>query len=176
MSQAPKQQKVGLDRLNMMSQESFLQLAGPWFEKSPWVAQRTFGKRPFASLDHLHQKLCATMFAATREDQLKLIAAHPDLAGRLNPTLTSQSQREQMDAGLNSMSATEVDRLRRLNQRYRDKFGFPFVICARENKKDAILAALPKRLEHSREDEIQTALVEIGKIARLRMIDVVSEE
>jgi 2-oxo-4-hydroxy-4-carboxy-5-ureidoimidazoline decarboxylase len=168
--------KVALDRLNGMSQEAFVQVAGPWFEKSPWVAQRTFAKRPFASLDHLHQKLCATVFAATREDQLKLIGAHPDLAGKVNPGLTSESQREQATAGLNNMTRAQVERLRQWNQRYRDKFGFPFVICARENKTDAILAALPKRLEHSREIEIQTALVEIGRIARLRMSDAVSEE
>jgi 2-oxo-4-hydroxy-4-carboxy-5-ureidoimidazoline decarboxylase len=176
MPLAPKP-KVGLDQLNMMEQEGFLRVAGPWFEKSPWVAQRTFGKRPFASIDHLHQKLCETMFGATREEQLKLIASHPDLAGNAtrHPALTPESQREQSAAGLNNLKPDEVDRLRRMNQRYREKFGFPFVICARENKKDAILSAFPKRLEHSREDEIQTALVEIGKIARLRMLDSVTE-
>jgi OHCU decarboxylase len=169
--------KVALDQINGMNQEGFLKVAGPWFEKSPWVAERTFAKRPFASLDHLHQKLCETMFAANREDQIKLIASHPDLAGNAtrHPTLTPESQREQASAGLNNLKPDEVDRLRRFNQRYREKFAFPFVICARENKKDAILAAFPKRLEHSREDEIQTALVEIGKIARLRMIDSVTD-
>jgi len=169
--------KVALDQINGMDQEGFLKIVGPWSEKSPWVAQRTFAKRPFASLDHLHQKLCETVFAANREDQIKLIASHPDLAGDAtrHPGLTPESQREQSSAGLNNLKPDEVDRLRRFNQRYREKFSFPFVICARENKKDAILSAFPKRLEHSREDEIQTALVEIGKIARLRMLDSVTE-
>jgi OHCU decarboxylase len=176
MLHAPKQ-RIGLDQLNMMDQEGFLTVAGPWFEKSPWVAQRTYGKRPFASLEHLHQKLCETMFAATREDQLKLIASHPDLAGNATraPALTAESHGEQAAAGLNNLRPDEADRLRRFNQRYCEKFGFPFVICARENKKDAILAAFPKRLEHARDEEIQTALIEIGKIARLRMIDTVTE-
>src|SRR4051812_748079 len=169
--------KVALDQINGMDQEGFLKIVGPWFECSPWVAQRTFGKGPFASLDHLHQKLCETMLAATREDQVKLIGSHPDLAGNATrpASLTAESNREQAAAGLNNLRPDEVDRLRRLNERYREKFGFPFVICARENKKDAILAALPKRLEHSRDAEIETALIEIGKIARLRMMDAVME-
>jgi OHCU decarboxylase len=177
MLHAPKT-KVDLGQLNGMDQDDFVRVAGPWFENSPWVAKRTFARRPFASLDQLHQKLCETMFAATREDQLNLIGSHPDLAGNAArpASLTAESHREQAAAGLNNLRPDQSDRLRRLNQRYREKFGFPFVICARENKKDAILEALPRRLEHSRDEEIQTALIEIGKIARLRMMDAVTED
>jgi OHCU decarboxylase len=170
--------KVTLDTLNNTDSANFVAIAGPWFERSPWVAQRTYAKRPFADLDHLHQKLCETVFAASRNQQLKLISAHPDLVGRaaLNGPLTPESSREQAAAGLGRLTSDELERFRKYNARYRDKFAFPFIICARENTKAAILAAFPKRLENSRDAEVQTALIEIGKIARLRMLDAVTED
>jgi 2-oxo-4-hydroxy-4-carboxy-5-ureidoimidazoline decarboxylase len=144
-------------------------------------AQRTTlnaERRPFASLAALHQALCQTMYAATLEEQVQLIAAHPDLVGRLarEGQLTRESTTEQAAAGLTRLNTDEVAAFERYNADYRQKFGFPFVICARENKKEAILAAFPVRLNHPREREIQTALGEIAKIARLRLFDAVSDE
>jgi OHCU decarboxylase len=105
-----------------------------------------------------------------------LIQAHPDLVGRaaLAGTLTPQSNVEQVSAGLHELTPDEIATFQRFNQAYRDRFGFPFIICARLNKKEAILAAFPKRLAHSREQEIETALEEIFKIARLRLEDLVA--
>jgi OHCU decarboxylase len=108
---------------------------------------------------------------------VKLIASHPDLVGRLarEGGLTRESTAEQAAAGLDSLSADEIAAFERYNQAYRDKFSFPFVICARENKKSAILAAFPLRLQNTREQEISTALTEIYKIAKLRLLNAVSE-
>ncbi len=113
------------------------------------------------------------MLTATTDEQVKLIASHPDLVGRLarEGKLTHESTREQAAAGLAQLSAQEVKLFERYNADYRAKFGFPFVICARENKKDAILAAFPLRLQNTRPQEIDTALSEIAKIARLRLLD-----
>ena len=169
--------KTTLSRLNGSTFDEFVAICGPLFEHSPWIAERTHAKGPFASLDALHAALVQTMRDATIDEQVKLIAAHPDLVGRLarEGKLTHESTREQAAAGLAALSPREIEQFERYNAEYRGKFGFPFVICARENKKDTILAAFPVRLQHSREQEIDTALTEIAKIARLRLLDTVTE-
>jgi 2-oxo-4-hydroxy-4-carboxy-5-ureidoimidazoline decarboxylase len=170
--------KTTLANLNTASPTDFVAVCGPLFEHSPWIAQRTASRRPFASIDALHAALVATMYAATVDEQLKLIAAHPDLVGRLarEGRLTRESTGEQAAAGLGQLSDAEIDAFDRHNSAYRAKFGLPFVICARENKKDAILAAFPARLANTREQEINAALAEIAKIARLRLVDRVDDK
>jgi OHCU decarboxylase len=169
--------KISLAQLNQADRTQFVAVCGPLFEHSPWIAERTWDPRPFASLNVLHDELVRTMRAASVDEQLMLIASHPDLVGRLarEGKLTRESTNEQAAAGLTQLSDTEIADFERYNAAYREKFGFPFVICARENKKDAILAAFPVRLEHTRQQEINAALTEIGKIARLRLLDAVSE-
>jgi OHCU decarboxylase len=166
-----------LESLNQMNQSEFVGVCGPLFEHSPWVAERTWKYRPFESVDSLHRSLCNTMYEATVDEQVNLIASHPDLVGRMarEGKLTRESTGEQRAAGLTDLTPVEIDQFDRYNTAYRDKFGFPFVICARENKKAAILAAFPIRLNNTREQEIQTALNEIAKIARLRLLDAVRE-
>lgn len=169
--------KATLAELNAADLPRFLAVCGPLFEHSPWIAERTWPQRPFASLDALHQALVATVDGATQAEQVALIAAHPDLVGRaaLAGQLTKESTSEQAAAGLGGLSADEVRQFQEYNHAYREKFGFPFVICARQNKKDAILAAFPVRLVNTRDEEITTALAEIAKIGRLRLIDAVEE-
>lgn len=169
--------KTKLKDLNACDPARFVVVCGPLFEHSQWIAERTVSRRPFISLAALHLALCETVRLATPAEQLRLIRAHPDLVGRvaLAEPLTSESAREQATAGLGRLSADEDHRFRDYNAAYREKFGIPFVICARENKKDAILAAFPVRLARTCEQEMQTALVEIGKIARLRLWDAVEE-
>ena len=160
--------------LNQLSRENFTQIIGPVFEHSPWVAELAWEHRPFEGLADLHKALCETVRQAGEERQQALIAAHPDLVGRaaLAGTLTSASTSEQASAGLNQLSPSEVSLFQQFNKEYRNKFGFPFVICARLNKKAAVLSAFPQRLKNSRADEINTALEEIYKIAYLRLQDI----
>jgi 2-oxo-4-hydroxy-4-carboxy-5-ureidoimidazoline decarboxylase len=166
-----------LAELNACDLPRFLEVCGPLYEHSPWVAERAFARRPFASREALHAALVAAVAAAAAEEQLALIRAHPDLVGRLarEGRLTAASTAEQAAAGLDTVTAAEATAFERFNQDYRDRFGFPFVICARENRKDAILAAFPLRLAHSADEERATALAEIGKIGRLRLLDAVSD-
>lgn len=166
-----------LAELNACDLPRFLEICGPLYEHSPWVAERAFACRPFASRDRLHAALVQAVAEATPDEQLALIRAHPDLVGRLarEGRLTAASTTEQAAAGLDALSASEVEAFERFNREYRDRFGFPFVICARENRKDAILAAFPVRLGHTAEQEQATALAEIAKIGRLRLLDAVSE-
>jgi 2-oxo-4-hydroxy-4-carboxy-5-ureidoimidazoline decarboxylase len=159
--------------LNTLDRAAFTAALGHLFEHSPWVADETWSKRPFRDAAHLHAELCATMRGAARERQMALILAHPDLAGRLaqQNQLTAESTREQASAGLNRLGAEELARFQARNHAYRARFGFPFIICARLNARDAILAAMETRSGNTTEAEFQTALGEIEKIARLRLDD-----
>jgi 2-oxo-4-hydroxy-4-carboxy-5-ureidoimidazoline decarboxylase len=168
---------TSLAELNAMDEAGFVAVCGPLFEHSPWIAARTWRRRPFPTLAALHKELVATVQQAARQEQLALISAHPDLVGRLarEGKLSRNSTAEQAAAGLSKLSAGEVAVFERYNREYRAKFDLPFVICARENRKEAILAAFPVRLAHTREQEIATALAEIGTIARFRLRDAVTE-
>jgi 2-oxo-4-hydroxy-4-carboxy-5-ureidoimidazoline decarboxylase len=167
--------KIPLAQLNSLSGAEFVSLIGPVFEHSPWIAEITWTRRPFRTVAELHQVLCAIVLAAGEEKQLALIRAHPDLVGRLAQAgqLTPESSREQASAGLDQLTPGEVAQFQSNNAAYQARFGFPFVICARLNKKAAILSGFQSRLHHSREQEIQTALGEIFKIAELRLNDLV---
>ncbi len=166
-----------LAQLNAMTRAEFVCVVGPVFEHSPWIAEAAWPARPFASAEQLHSTLCRTVTKAPSEHQVALIAAHPDLVGRAalqGTLLTPESKGEQASAGLDTLSAEEIIAFQKSNAAYCEKFGFPFVICARLNKKEAILAGFGIRLNNTREDEIQTALGEIYKIAQLRLRDLIS--
>jgi len=156
-----------------MSHDEFVRACGPIYEKSPWIAAGAAAQRPFASAAALLGATRAVVHAAPPERQLALICAHPDLATRL--ALTQESQREQTGAGLTELTPVETALFRSQNDAYRKRFSFPFIVCARLNSKDAILAAFDRRLNNSRDDEIQTALAEIFKIAELRLRDLCPE-
>jgi 2-oxo-4-hydroxy-4-carboxy-5-ureidoimidazoline decarboxylase len=138
------------------------------FEHSPWVEARA-DARP--SSGDRHADLMAVVREATREEQLALIRAHPELAGKaaIDGGLTEASAAEQASAGLDRLTPAEYERFHALNAAYREKFGFPFIICVRLTDKAGILAAMERRLAGDRDTEIAAALDEIGKIVRLRL-------
>jgi len=140
------------------------------FEHSPWVEARADAA---PSSGNRHADLLAVMYAATPDEQLALIRAHPELAGKaaIDRTLTEASAAEQASAGLDRLTPQEYDRFHALNAAYRERFGFPFIICVRLTDKAGILAAMERRLGHTREEEIATALGQIGEIVRLRLQD-----
>ena len=160
-----------VQELNAQDRHEFTNVLAPVFEHSPWVPARTEGKRPFADRANLYAALCDTVMKASDDEKLCLIRAHPDLVG--HATLTPESQTEQASAGLGKLSPEEVEQFREFNAKYKQRFGFPFVVCARANKKQAILDAFSVRLQNSREQEMETALHEIFKIAELRLKDLV---
>ena len=138
------------------------------FEHSPWVVERAASMLP---LPDLHAGLMKVAMEATREEQLALIRAHPELAGKaaVDGRLTEASAAEQASAGLDRLTQGEYDRFHALNAAYRQKFGFPFIICVRLTDKAGILAAMERRLANDRDTEIAAALDEIGEIVRLRL-------
>ena len=160
-----------LETLNQLGLDEFRRALGGVFEQSPWVAERAFDRRPFASLEALHEAMAEVVRRASREEQLALIRAHPDLAGTAAraATMSAASVAEQSSAGLNRLTPEEYERFERLNGAYREKFGFPFVIAVRRHPKHAILAAFETRLGNGLDDEVEAALAQIAEIARLRL-------
>lgn len=153
---------------NDLSDAEFVARYRELFEHSPWVVERAAALRPFADL---HGGLMAVVHAATREDKQRLIRAHPELAGKaaIDRTLTAASAAEQASAGLDRLGEAEYARFHALNQAYRHRFGFPFVICVRLHDKAGILAELERRLDASRDEEIAAAIEQIGLIVKLRL-------
>ncbi len=162
---------------NSSSQEEFQAVLGPVFEKSSWIAGRTWERRPFSDRAGLLKEMITTVEQAGDGALVDLIGAHPDLAARVDErlSLTSESLNEQSASGLFELSDLELEQLRELNASYRDRFGFPFVICARLNSISAILGAMEKRMSHDRHEEIAFAWEEIQKIAALRLADLVTD-
>ena len=163
---------IALREINGLSREEFVRVIGPVFEHSPWIAETAAQQRPFPTRTALHAAMCAIVQNAGEAKQLDLIRAHPDLVGRV--VLTAESNREQTAAGLMQLTPEEVAAFDRYNTEYKSRFGFPFIICARKNKKEAILAAFPIRLKNSRDAEIKTALDQIFQIAELRLADLIA--
>ena len=160
-----------LEALNRFGRDEFRRLLGEVFEHSPWVAERAFDTRPFASVEALHAAMVAAVRRASREEQLALIRAHPDLAGKAAraSAMSATSVAEQSSAGLDRLTDEEYARFERLNDAYREKFGFPFIIAVRRHDKRAILAAFEARLRNGLDDEVRAALAQIAEIARLRL-------
>jgi OHCU decarboxylase len=158
-----------VDRLD---RDAFVARFGGVFEASPWVAEQAYAARPFGTVDALHAAMVDVVARAPRDVRLGLIRAHPDLAA--NVSLTSESEREQAAAGLDRLTPEQYERITWLATAYRAHFGFPFIVCAREHTPDTIIAAAERRTRSDAEEEERTALTEIGKIARLRLADLVA--
>lgn len=156
----------------MMDTHDFIARYGGIYEHSPWVAEQV---APLASelddAERLARLMADCVDNAGAEQQLALIRAHPDLAGKAEVAgeLTADSSEEQTSAGLDRCSRVEYERFQALNEAYRDKFGFPFVMAVRGSNRAEILDAFSARLQNDYNLEFETALEEIHKIARLRL-------
>lgn len=160
-----------LDRLNELSPEALVGEIGDVFEHAPWVAQMAAAGRPYATVAALHEAMLAAMHSASAEQQLIFIRAHPELGSKVKRAdITADSQAEQGSLGLDRLGEEEFSRFSRLNAAYRDKFGFPFIVCVRRHTRDSILRIFERRLCNDIEAERQAALDEIGLITRLRLV------
>jgi 2-oxo-4-hydroxy-4-carboxy-5-ureidoimidazoline decarboxylase len=170
--------RLGIHDAVRMDREPFVAHFGGVFEASPWIAGAAWDFGPHASVAALHQTMVAAVAAAPPTVRRALIAAHPELAGQaaIAGTLTAESTREQAAAGLDRLTPEQHARLLALTAEYRARFGFPFVVCAREHDADSIIATAQARLAHDPDAEERTALAEIAKIAALRLADLVTDE
>ncbi len=168
---------IGIDEINQSSPARFVELLGAIFEHSPWVAELAYPERPFASRNELHRVMSAATRRAPEVQRMALLCQHPELAGKEADagTLTDDSKREQAGAGLNQCTADELLTIKTLNQAYRAKFEFPFIIAVAGLDKFQIIAAMESRLGNSVELEFDTAIGEVEKIARIRIDALIDE-
>jgi 2-oxo-4-hydroxy-4-carboxy-5-ureidoimidazoline decarboxylase len=155
-----------------LSRAEFVEALGGIFEHSPWVAEAVVDARPFGTIEALHAAMVAAVMAAPAERQLALLQAHPELAGKLarDGGLSEASAGEQASLGLDRLEADEIARFDAANARYRERFGFPFIVAVKAQRdRRAILDLLETRAGHDRPTEIATALAEVAKIARFRL-------
>lgn len=160
---------MDLQTLNQLPEQAFLSAIGGPLEGETWLASRVIRHRPFHTVQALIDAFEAEILAASPEEQIRLLNSHPELAAKVE--LSPMSEQEQAAAGLNQLTQAEYDEFKAQNRAYRERFGFAFVICARENTKHSILAAFRQRLTHEREAEIALGVREVFKILRLRLLD-----
>ncbi|XP_026863910.2 2-oxo-4-hydroxy-4-carboxy-5-ureidoimidazoline decarboxylase [Electrophorus electricus] len=157
--------------VNVLTYEEFLEIFGNVVEKCPLIPAAIWTHRPFSSLAEIEAHISDFIDSLSQSGKEGILRCHPDLAGRdhLSGTLTRDSQEEQREAGMTTLEHAELSRLTRLNSAYKERFGFPFVICARMNSKAAIMRQLVERLENSRPTETKRAIEEVKKICHLRI-------
>lgn len=170
--------QISLADLNAADEANFVEALANVVEYSPWIAEQLAAKRPFASLQQLHAALIAAIQAAEPEAQLALLRAHPDLANKTQRAagLTAESTDEQNSAGLDRLSDAEYAAFERVNTAYRDKFGFPYIVCVRRHTKDSVLRDFETRLHNIAKTETRRAIEEIGRISALRLDQLVSAD
>jgi len=168
---------TSLAELNAATREAFVERLGGVFEHSPWVAERVYDRKPFATRDALHAAMVSAVEEAGPERQLVLLRAHPELAGRaaVRGEMTTFSMDEQGGSGLLNCSPEELARLQELNRAYAEKFGFPFIIAVRGLDRGAIIATFERRLGNEREAEIAEALRQIARITDFRLAGLLEE-
>ena len=160
-----------LAELNASDRDRFVDALGWVFEQSPWVASRAWHRRPFTDIAGLHAAMAAEVAAATRDEQIELLRAHPDLGARARRSDASIG--EQAGAGLDRLTPAEFERLHGLNAAYRDRFGFPFLLAVKGSTKHQILDALEQRLKRACDEEFAEGLRQVYRIARFRLDDLV---
>ena len=170
---ATRPERMTVDQVNQVSDEEFVARFGPLFQGPPWVAAEVARLRPFRSLYDMRHAFHGVLLDAPEERQRALLEAYPDLAAQV--TLGGESRRDQAWAGLDRLTPEEYERFDALNEAYRRRFGFPFIMCVRENTKETILQAFERRLDNDPRQEHMAALVEVAKIANLRLLDLVED-
>ena len=157
--------------LNRLDQAQFVAALAGIYEHSPWVPERAWSRRPFVDIDNLHAVLAAVVAGATKDERLALIRAHPELAGEAmaEGSLTADSTAEQSRAGLMHCSPAELARLRELNARYNANFGFPFILAVKGYDRAGVIAEFARRVDNDAAEEFAENLLQIDKIARLRL-------
>jgi 2-oxo-4-hydroxy-4-carboxy-5-ureidoimidazoline decarboxylase len=160
-----------MERLNALPEANFVALLGEVFEHSPWVAQRAYAAKPFANMTALHAVMVHAVDHASADEQLALLRAHPELAGKAaqRGELTSASTQEQSRAGLNALSPDEMQQITALNAAYLQRHGFPFIVCVGQHTKASIFAVFAQRVAHTPEVELPEALRQVAAIALLRL-------
>jgi 2-oxo-4-hydroxy-4-carboxy-5-ureidoimidazoline decarboxylase len=177
MSQKTGSHKTLAD-LNACSKDDFVEALANIFEYSPWIAEQVASARPFAGVTQLFAAMKDAVDRAALELRLALIRAHPDLANKTQRAagLTAESNAEQNSVGLDRLSDAEYGAFERVNNAYRAKFEFPYIVCVRRHTKDSILRDFERRLPNDAKTETQKSIEEICRIAALRVDQLVTAD
>ena len=154
-----------------MSQVAFTEAIGAVYEHTPSIASHVWEQRPFQDVEHLHREMVAMVERMNSDEALALIQAHPDLGSKTK--MADASVQEQSGVGLDRLTAEEFDRFQNLNQAYKNKFGFPFIVAVKNHTKASILEAFDRRLRNTIDAEKAQALAEINQIAHFRLVNLV---
>ena len=159
-----------INKINNLSQIKFNEIFANIFEKTKWIAERLYNQKPFNSFEDLCSNILEIFKTTSKENQLKIIKAHPDLADKTKISLLNiDSRTEQNRAGLNQCSEKEFREFKNLNNEYKKKFGFPFILAVEGKNKAEILNKFKKRILNSADDEFKEAISQVCKIANLRL-------
>ena len=166
-----------LEAVNDLDRAAFVDAFGDIAEESPWVAENAAAQAPFASRAALIRAFCAALEGAEDEDRLAVVCAHPDLAGKLAAAgqLTADSTQEQASAGLDRLTDAERTEFTALNESYKARFGFPFILAVKGATKAQILDSFRDRLPRARTEEFSEAIRQVCRIMTFRLEDRVEE-
>jgi 2-oxo-4-hydroxy-4-carboxy-5-ureidoimidazoline decarboxylase len=163
---------AAIDAINRMDAKAFVEAFGDIAEHSSWVAERAAKRRPFADRRAMAGAFLDAVLDASDAEKLALVRAHPDLAGRAKVSeLAPDSRREQQSAGLDKLTPKEFAQFTALNEAYKEKFGFPFILAVKGADKHLILKTFTQRIEHDPEAELATAIAQVGRIINFRIED-----
>ena len=162
-----------IDKINKLSRSGFVEVFANIFEKTKWIAEKLYRQKPFDSFEGLCSTMLRIFETADEESQLKILKAHPDLANKVMVnSLTTNSQTEQSNAGLDQCSEEEFNEFKDLNKSYKQKYGFPFIISVKSKNKIEILSEFKKRILNSVDKEFKEAIKQVVKIANLRLNEI----
>tara|TARA_B100000214_G_scaffold51561_1_gene32637 strand:+ start:263 stop:757 length:495 start_codon:yes stop_codon:yes gene_type:complete len=159
-----------INKVNKLNKSDFLSIFGNVFEKTEWIAEEVFNYLPYESFEELFLKFIKIYDESDKESIIKILNSHPELV--VEKKLTSESKKEQKNAGLNECSEEEFQEFKELNLNYKKKFGFPFIIAVKGKNKSDILNNFRIRLGHSENDEFIEAKEQVKKIASIRLNDI----
>ena len=158
------------NKIDQLSETEFTEVFGNIFENASWISEKLYVQKPFKNFNNLSEKMISIFGDANNQNKLKILKSHPDLADKTKiASLTEDSNKEQSHAGLNHCTEDEFIEFKNLNLKYKNKFGFPFIIAVTGKKKLEILDIFKKRILNSKEIEFNEAVKQVKQIANLRL-------
>ena len=160
-----------VDKVNNLSKFDFISIFGNVFEKTEWIAEKAYNSKPYNNFEELFSKMMEIFENSKQQEHLKILNAHPDLV--VEKKLTEDSKNEQKNASLNQCTDEEFVEFRKLNNEYKKKFGFPFIIAVKEKNKEEILNNFRQRLTNNINLEFEEAKKQVKKIANFRLSEII---
>ena len=160
-----------IDKINKLSKSDFISIFGNVFEKTEWIAQKSHDSKPYKNFEELFLKMVEIFENSNKEIHIKILNAHPDLA--IEKKLTNDSKNEQKNASLNQCTNEEFIEFKKLNEEYKKKFGFPFIIAVKGKNKEEILNSFRQRITNNINSEFEEAKKQVKKIANFRLSEII---